>query len=59
MGEAGPERVKFNRPGYVVPNDELGGSGEVVRLLQQIAAKGIDESKLARMIRDAMLQVVG
>jgi len=59
VGEAGPERVKFNRPGYVVPNDELGGSGEVVRLLQQIAAKGIDESKLARMIRDAMLQVVG
>jgi len=60
VGEEGPERVSFNQSGYVTPTDKLGGSDEVVRLLQQIATnKGIDESRLARVIRDAMLQVMG
>jgi hypothetical protein len=66
VGERGPELFVPDQSGYIVPNDELqkaatsDNNNQMIRLLQQIASnRAIDESRLARVIRDAMLQVVG
>lgn len=65
VGERGPELFVPSQSGYIVPNHELEqaaatDNSQMIRLLQQIASsKAIDESRLARVIRDAMLQVVG
>ena len=65
VGELGPELFVPSQNGYIIPNSKLGkednnDNREMLRLLQQIAnTKAVDEAKLARSIRDAMLQVVG
>jgi hypothetical protein len=64
VGEEGIEMVKFDRPGVIIPNNQLGGGGNnndmILKLLTQIAKnKSFDEVRLGRIIRDSVLQAVG
>lgn len=72
VGETGPELFVPDSSGVIVPNHRLtgapqngleqtaGGNGRVVQLLEEIASnRAVDEMRLARVMRDAILQVVG
>lgn len=72
VGETGTELFIPDSAGVIVPNHKLTGAantmenGEgyggnrVVQLLEEIASnRTVDEMKLARVLRDALLQVVG
>lgn len=72
VGERGPEFFVPDTSGVIVPNHQIngtlqngfgqgiGGNGRVVQLLEEIASnRAVDEMRLARVMRDAILQVVG
>jgi phage shock protein A len=72
VGETGPELFIPDSAGVIVPNHKLTGAADtmengegyggnrVVQLLEEIASnRTVDEMKLARVLRDALLQVVG
>ena len=56
VGEAGPELVRFNRPGVVIPNDKLGSAlGGNVTVNINVTTNGIGREgvgELARMLEE-------